>query len=69
LHILFGPPPPTEAGLQPGDIIVALDGTGVDSMDALIVEIRKHQVGDTVTIDYYRDQEKKQTTAVLEEKP
>jgi S1-C subfamily serine protease len=66
---IVGGAPADEAGLQPGDIIVALDGTGVDSMDALIVEIRKHQVGDTVTIDYYRDQEKKQTTAVLEEKP
>jgi S1-C subfamily serine protease len=61
--------PADKAGLQPGDIIVAIDGTAVNAMDGLILEIRKHQVGDTVTIDYYRNREKKQTTAVLEEKP
>jgi serine protease Do len=61
--------PADEAGLEVGDIIVAMNGEVVDSMDRLILEIRKQSVGDTVTIDYYRDGERKQATAVLEEKP
>jgi serine protease Do len=61
--------PADEAGLEIGDIIVALDDTPIDSMDQLVLEIRKRGVGDTITITYYRNEEKKETTAVLEEKP
>ena len=61
--------PAEKAGLEAGDIIVAINGTPVDSMDQVMLELRKRQVGDTVTIDYYRGNDKKQTTAVLEEKP
>lgn len=61
--------PADKAGLKAGDIIVAMDGVPVESMEGLIVEIRSRKVGDAVTIDYYRDREKKQTKAVLEDKP
>jgi serine protease Do len=58
-----------KAGLATGDIIVALDGVEIDSMAELAAEIRKHQVGETVTIDYYRGNDKKQAKATLEQKP
>ncbi|MEW6555515.1 MAG: trypsin-like peptidase domain-containing protein [Actinomycetota bacterium] len=61
--------PADEAGLEEGDIIVAMDGTPIESMDDLVLEIRKRGVGDTVTITYYRNDEKRETTATLEEKP
>lgn len=61
--------PAAKAGLQSGDIIVAINGTPVDSMDQLIAELRKYKVGDTITIDYYRGADKKQAKATLEEKP
>lgn len=61
--------PADKAGLQPGDIIVAIDGVAVDSMDQVMLEIRKRQVGDQITVDFYRGKEKKQVKAVLEEKP
>jgi serine protease Do len=61
--------PAAKAGLQSGDIIVAADGNAIQSMDQLISEIRKHQVGDTITIDYYRGSDKKQAQVTLEEKP
>jgi len=61
--------PADEAGLEVGDIIVALDGTTIESMDQLVLEIRKHAVGDTLAVTYYRNDEKRETTATLEEKP
>ncbi|NPV60390.1 MAG: PDZ domain-containing protein [Actinobacteria bacterium] len=61
--------PAEKAGLQAGDIIVAIDGSPVDSMDQVMLEIRKRKVGDSVTVTYYRGKEKRETTAVLEEKP
>jgi serine protease Do len=61
--------PAQKAGLQSGDIIVALNGTPIDSMEQFVLELRKYQVGDSVTIDYYRGNDKKQVKATLEEKP
>ena len=61
--------PAEEAGLQAGDIIVAIDGSPVDSMDQVMLEIRKRKVGDSITVTYYRGKEKRETAAVLEEKP
>ena len=61
--------PADKAGLEAGDIIVAIDGTAVGSMDKVVLEIRRREVGDTVTVEYYRGGEKNQATAVLEEKP
>ncbi len=61
--------PAGKAGLQAGDIIVAMDGAAVGSMDEVIMEVRRREVGDKVTIEFYRGREKKQATAVLEEKP
>ena len=61
--------PADVAGLQEGDIIAALDGTPVASMDEVMLEIRKREVGDTITVTYFRGEEEIETTAVLEEKP
>ncbi|MDY6796775.1 MAG: trypsin-like peptidase domain-containing protein [Actinomycetota bacterium] len=61
--------PAQKAGLEAGDIITAIDGTVVESMDQLMLELRKHQVGDTVTVDFYRGDEAMQARATLEEKP
>ncbi|MBC7246857.1 MAG: trypsin-like peptidase domain-containing protein [Actinobacteria bacterium] len=61
--------PAEKAGLRAGDIIVAIDGAAVDSMDQVMLEVRKHQVGDEITVDFYRGRERKQVRAVLEEKP
>lgn len=47
-----------KAGLQPGDVIVAVDDDKVRSMDDLILEVRQRSVGDRVTITLWRDGEK-----------
>lgn len=44
-----------KAGLQVGDLIVKVGGTDVKSVDELILAIRQHKVGDTVTVTYVRN--------------
>jgi putative serine protease PepD len=46
--------PAAKAGLQPGDIILAIDGQDISVADDLIVAIRSHAIGDTVTLKYQR---------------
>ncbi|MGZ4207651.1 MAG: S1C family serine protease [Actinomycetota bacterium] len=46
--------PAQRAGLRPGDIVVAVDGTKVSSMDDLIAALSTHQPGQSVTITYIR---------------
>ena len=44
-----------KAGIKKGDVIIALDGKKIRSMDELILAVRQHDVGDTVTIKLMRD--------------
>jgi S1-C subfamily serine protease len=46
--------PAAGAGLQPGDVITAVDGTAVSSPADLARLVRGHQPGDQVTITYSR---------------
>ncbi len=46
--------PAEEAGLQQGDIVVAVNGEEVTSADGLIIALREYAVGDTVTLSVVR---------------
>jgi putative serine protease PepD len=46
--------PAAKAGLRAGDLITAIDGMKINTPEELIVEIRTHNVGDEVTINYIR---------------
>ncbi len=61
--------PADKAGIKTGDIIVAIDGKPVKSMDDVIAEVRTNQVGDKVTLTYYSGSDKKTAQVTLEEKP
>jgi putative serine protease PepD len=61
--------PAAKAGIQQGDIIVAIDSTPVKSVDELVGAIRSKKVGDKVSITYYRGSEKKTVTTTVEEQP
>ncbi len=61
--------PAHDAGLRAEDVIIAVSGEPVDSMEDLILAIRNHEVGETVTITYIRDGEERRTDATLIERP
>jgi putative serine protease PepD len=47
--------PAERAGLQPGDVVTAVDGDPVADYEAFVVAIRAHSPGDTVTLTVERD--------------
>ncbi|MCU1590559.1 MAG: peptidase and chymotrypsin/Hap [Frankiales bacterium] len=59
--------PAQQAGIAPGDIITAVDGTTVHSVDELIIAIREHKIGQTVTLTYYRNGQKQTAKVTLED--
>ena len=46
--------PAGQAGIEPGDILLALDDQRIESQEALDRFLFNHQVGDTVTVTIYR---------------
>jgi serine protease Do len=58
-----------KAGLKAGDVIVALDKTPVRSMDDLILQVRRTQVGQKVTLTLYRAGKKIDVPMTVGDKP
>ncbi len=55
-----------EAGLQAGDVIIAIDGNAVTSGPALTGFVRRYLSGDTVTLEVLRNGEPLQVEATLQ---
>ncbi len=53
------------AGLKQYDVIVAVDGTSVDSVATLHTQLYKHAIGDTISLTYYRGSAKKTVNVKL----
>jgi putative serine protease PepD len=49
--------PADQAGLEPGDVVLSIDGTRVDGADELIIAIRAHEPGEVVTLEVQRGDE------------
>lgn len=60
-----GGSPADEAGLKSGDIIVKLGDADITSLAFLKYQLYKHNVGDTVEIQYYRGSDLKTTSIHL----
>jgi len=52
-----------------GDVITALDNTEINAVEDLLESLSKKDVGDTVTIKYLRNGERKTGVLILEERP
>jgi S1-C subfamily serine protease len=61
--------PAATAGLKPHDVVVSFAGDAIHSMDELIVAIRNHKVGDSVSMVVVRNGNRLTLNAVLAEKP
>ena len=59
--------PADRAGIQPGDVIVAIDARPVTEADELIVSIRAKAPGDSVTLTVRTGQEERDVRVVLDE--
>ena len=55
------------AGLLPGDIITAIDGTSVRNSSELVREVRLYHAGDSAVLTVHRDQETIEITVVFDE--
>lgn len=53
--------------IVPGDVIVAVDGTSVDSVARLLGRLDEHRVGDVVTLTVLRDGQKSEVKVTLQE--
>ena len=58
--------PADKAGIEPGDVIVAMDGRRIADLDQLVVRIRAKSVGDEVSLKVRRDGELHKLTMKLE---
>jgi S1-C subfamily serine protease len=57
------------AGMRSGDVIIELDGTPIRSMDDLILQVRRKEVGDTVTVTVLRGEERRSFEVTIGDKP
>jgi serine protease DegQ len=61
--------PADEAGIRPGDIIVAAAGEPVELVEDLYAILRRHRPGDRIEIEVLRDGDRRTLTATLGERP
>ncbi|HNQ06110.1 MAG TPA: trypsin-like peptidase domain-containing protein [Tetrasphaera sp.] len=61
--------PAQAAGLQAGDVVIAVDGTPVESRDSLIAKIRAEQVGSTVKLTVIRGGARQDVSVTLAVRP
>ncbi|MBI3947797.1 MAG: carboxypeptidase regulatory-like domain-containing protein [Armatimonadetes bacterium] len=57
--------PAARAGLQPGDLIVAVGGAPIKGLTDLRGQILKHRVGDVVSLRFYRGKEERRVKVRL----
>jgi 2-alkenal reductase len=60
--------PASQAGLQVGDVIVAVNGQTIDERHSLVSLLLEHVAGETITLEVLRDGETIQTTLTLGER-
>jgi S1-C subfamily serine protease len=58
-----------EAGLQPGDLVISIEGTPVQGGGDLAAQIQTHQPGDTVDLEVVRDGQQTTVSVTLGERP
>ena len=57
------------AGLQAGDVIVAIAGRPTDNYPSLVSALQPHRAGDRVPVEFYRGSERRTTEMTLSRRP
>ena len=57
--------PAAAAGLEPGDVVVGIDGKQVTSSASLVIQLRDARAHQTVSIEYVHDGDQRETQATL----
>jgi serine protease DegQ len=61
--------PAAKAGMQPGDVITAINGKQVSNVEDFLSTLRPLSPGNTVTVSYLRGNDKREAKVVLAERP
>ena len=61
--------PASKAGLKKYDVITALDGQEVSTVEGLVKLVRNHKIGDTVKVTYSRGAQSSTVSLTLEQAP
>ena len=60
--------PAQKAGIEEDDILISFNGKVLDDSEGLVKMVKKSEVGDEVTVGYYRDGKKSKASIKLAEK-
>jgi putative serine protease PepD len=55
-----------EAGIEPGDVITAIDDQRITGSDSLVATIRSYRPGDSVTVTWLRDGQSQEADVTLD---
>jgi serine protease DegQ len=61
--------PAARAGIEPGDVIVSLDGKATRTVEDLLAALNRRRPGDQVTVGIVRDGRRRQIDVTLAERP
>jgi len=61
--------PADKAGMRPGDVITALDGKPVATVEDFLAALRPHRPGDTVTVTFLRGDAEQEAQVTLTDRP
>ncbi len=61
--------PADKAGMRPGDVITALDGKPVATVEDFLAALRPHRPGDVVTVSFLRGDAEQEAQVTLTDRP
>lgn len=61
--------PAAQAGLEPGDLLTAINGQRIDQAHTLASLIQSYNVGETITVTFLRDAQEQEVQLTLQEMP